>query len=143
VLEIDGFFAFVVFGLWLYCIYDVITTDDVHVRNLPKMVWLFVVIFLFDIGALAWLLLGRPQNWQFARPPQSRRADASESPTEAASGTASPLSDADLDGLSPIVREREESARMKLWEEQLKRREDAIRQRELGLRRPDDEEPSS
>ena len=141
-LEIDGFFAFVVFGLWLYCIYDVITTEEVHVRNLPKMVWLFLVIFLFDIGALAWLLLGRPQNWQFARPPQSRRGGAAES-SQAAPGAASPLDDPDLDGLSPIVREREESARMKLWEEQLKRREEAIRQRELGLRRPDDEASSS
>ena len=137
-LEIDGFFAFVVFGLWLYCIYDVITTEEVHIRNLPKMVWLFIVIFLFDIGALAWLLLGRPQNWQFARPPQAR--DTSRSRSE----TASPLEDPELDDLSPIVREREESARMKLWEEQLKRREDEIRRRELGLgRRPDDETPNS
>jgi len=134
VLEIDGFFAFVVFGLWLYCIYDVITTEEVHIRNLPKVVWLLIVIFLFDIGALAWLLLGRPQNWQFARSPQSRGMSRSRSEA------ASPLEDPELDGLSPIVREREESARMKLWEEQLKRREDEIRRRELGLeRRPDDD----
>ena len=139
-LEIDGFVAFVVFGLWLYCIYDVITTEEVHIRNLPKMAWLFIVIFLFDIGALAWLLLGRPQNWQFAKPSGARGAGT----TSTRPSGETPLDDPALADMSPIVREREEAARMKLWEEQLKRREDEIRRRELGLdRRPNGDDTTS
>src|SRR5579872_6882760 len=49
--------------LWIYCIYDVITTDDAIIRHLPKVVWLIVVILLADIGSVLWLALGRPQVW--------------------------------------------------------------------------------
>ena len=49
--------------LWLYCIYDVITTDEAIIRHLPKVVWLLIVIFLSDIGSILWLALGRPQIW--------------------------------------------------------------------------------
>src|SRR5437588_8395253 len=123
-LEIDGFFGFALLAFWLYCLYDVITTDESLVRNLPKMVWLIIVILLPDIGGLAWLLLGRPQKWQLAQP--RYRGDsrpASELP--------------DLDGMDPLIREREERARMKMWEAQLKRREDEIRRREMELGRGD------
>src|SRR4051794_22714150 len=54
--EVEGVVGFALILLWLYCIFDVISTDDVLVRNLPKMVWLFIVIILPDIGSIAWLL---------------------------------------------------------------------------------------
>jgi len=55
-----GLIGFALIALWLYCIFDVISTEEVLIRNLPKMVWLFIVIVLPDIGSLAWLALGRP-----------------------------------------------------------------------------------
>jgi hypothetical protein len=119
-LELDGFFGFALLAFWLYCLYDVITTEESVIRNLPKMVWLILVLLLPDIGGLAWLLLGRPQKWQLAQP---RYRGESREPFDAG----------DLDGMIPIVREREERARMKMWEAQLKRREEEIRRRELGL----------
>src|SRR2546423_7607511 len=119
-LELDGFFAFALLAFWLYCLYDVITTEEAVIRNLPKMVWLILVLLLPDIGGLAWLLLGRPQKWQLAQP--RYRGESRE-----------PFDVADLEGMNPIVREREERARMKMWEAQLKRREEEIRRRELGL----------
>jgi hypothetical protein len=48
-------------AFWLYCLFDVITTPEESVRNLPKILWLIVVIFLPDIGGIAWFLLGRPR----------------------------------------------------------------------------------
>ena len=60
-LFFDGAFGLILFGLWLFCIIDVITTPEGDCRNLPKLVWLFVVILLADIGSLAWLIAGR--NW--------------------------------------------------------------------------------
>jgi hypothetical protein len=127
VLAVDGFVAFLVFGLWLYCLYDVITTEESLVRNLPKLVWLILVLILFDIGALAWLLLGRPQSWQVARsgPFQGARRRVAPEPR-------SPLDDPSLSGMDPVVRDREEMARMRMWEAQLQRREEELRRREAG-----------
>jgi Phospholipase_D-nuclease N-terminal len=59
-LLFSGALSFLGFALWIYCIVDVITTPPTRVRNLPKLVWLFVVVLLFDVGALIWLLGGRP-----------------------------------------------------------------------------------
>ncbi len=60
-LLFDGAFGVLMFALWLFCIIDVITTPDGSVRNLPKLLWLFIVILLPDVGSIAWLVAGR--NW--------------------------------------------------------------------------------
>jgi hypothetical protein len=56
----EGLIPVLMLALWIYCIFDVIASDDVLIRNLPKGMWLLIVIFLPDVGSLAWLLLGRP-----------------------------------------------------------------------------------
>ena len=65
----DGGLALIVVALWLFCIIDVITTPDTAVRNLPKLLWLIIVLILPDIGSLAWLIAGRPWNRQPADVP--------------------------------------------------------------------------
>src|SRR3954468_3110046 len=60
--EAEGVIAFIVFAFWIWAIVDCITTDSDLCRNLPKGVWLAIVILLFDLGAILWLLLGRPMN---------------------------------------------------------------------------------
>lgn len=57
-----GIGGIVFFGLWFWAILDCIATDSVLVRNLPKQTWIFIVIFVPTAGALAWLLLGRPEG---------------------------------------------------------------------------------
>jgi hypothetical protein len=44
-------------GVWLFCLFDVLSTDDA--RRLPKFVWFLIVLLGFDLGAVAWLLFGR------------------------------------------------------------------------------------
>jgi hypothetical protein len=58
----EGLFGLVVLGFWTWAIFDVIASDRELVRNLPKFGWLFLVVFLSTIGALAWLVLGRPRR---------------------------------------------------------------------------------
>ena len=81
----DGGFGLVLFALWLFCIIDVITTPEGECRNLPKMVWLLIVILLMDVGSIAWLVAGRTWNSErpnlpykgnrgVAPPPRARRA---------------------------------------------------------------------
>jgi hypothetical protein len=68
VLFFDGVAGLVVLALWLYCVLDAITADEASVRNLPKLAWVFIVIFLFEIGAVAWLIAGRPLARQRSLP---------------------------------------------------------------------------
>jgi|1186.fasta_scaffold10923_3 hypothetical protein len=60
-LFFDGALALVAFAVWIFCLIDVITTPEGQCRNLPKLVWLLLVIVLADVGSIAWLLAGR--NW--------------------------------------------------------------------------------
>ena len=61
-----GVFGLALFVLWIWAVLDVIATDKVLVRNLDKMVWLLLVIFVPTVGAVAWLALGRPANAGFS-----------------------------------------------------------------------------
>jgi hypothetical protein len=62
VLLADGAAGVLLTLLWVFCIFDAITADPARVRNLPKGVWILIVILLFDIGSLLWLVAGRPQG---------------------------------------------------------------------------------
>ena len=119
-----GVVALAFFLLWIYCIFDVISTDDTLTRNMPKFVWLMVVIFLPTVGSVAWLALGRPQNASFTpggttltRPPRIAPKPLPKGPDD---------SPEFLSGLEGRTRE------LKRWEEELKRREDELRKREDG-----------
>jgi hypothetical protein len=118
--------------LWIYCIYDVITTDEAIIRHLPKVVWLIIVILLSDIGSILWLALGRPQVWtRQVHDPQRYGTNRLRTFPTSPTTTAPALDDGSLDHLSPIVRHREEQTRLHMWEAQLKRREEELRRREL------------
>jgi hypothetical protein len=68
VLFFDGFVGLAFLALWLYCVLDVITSDSTVVRNLPKLTWVFIVLFTFEIGAIAWLIAGQPRARQRSLP---------------------------------------------------------------------------
>jgi phospholipase D-like protein len=122
-----GVVPLILLALWVYCILDVIATDDALVRNLSKGVWLLIVIFLPDIGSLAWLLLGRPlyAGW--------RPGDTSRRPTKRVLGPED-RDDFPSGPLRPPPPRPIESREKDLadWEERLKRREDELRRREQG-----------
>ena len=48
--------------LVVYCVLNIITTPDSDVRNLPKLLWLVLVLFFPIVGGVAWLVAGRPQG---------------------------------------------------------------------------------
>ncbi|EWC63827.1 putative membrane protein [Actinokineospora spheciospongiae] len=59
-LYFGGLFGLLTLGLWLFCLVDVITTDDGDTRHLPKMAWLLIVLFFPLAGAIVWLVAGKP-----------------------------------------------------------------------------------
>ena len=128
-----GVVPLILLALWIYCILDVIATDDALVRNLSKGMWLLIVIFLPDIGSLAWLLLGRPMyaGW--------RPGDTNRRPTKRVIG---PEDRADFPS-GPVrppprpVESRESD--LAAWEEQLRRREEELKRREHGPDNPPDQ----
>ena len=112
----DGVVALALLVLWIFCILDVISTEEVLCRNLPKYFWLIIVIILPDVGSIAWLLLGRPVGAGFrlgsqvgVYKPQKRAIGPEDSP----------------DFLASIERKRLQS-----WEQELKRREEELRRKE-------------
>jgi hypothetical protein len=112
----DGVVGLALLVLWIFCILDVISTEEVLCRNLPKYVWLLIVIILPDVGSIAWLLLGRPVGAGFrlgsqvgVYKPQKRAIGPEDSP----------------DFLASMERKRLEG-----WAQEFRRREEELRRKE-------------
>lgn len=58
---VGGIVTLLTLGVWLYGLFDVLTTPDEECRGMPKLLWIIVVALFFLLGALAWFLLGRPR----------------------------------------------------------------------------------
>ncbi len=59
-LRFAGLLSLVAFAAYLYCVLDVVLTEESRVRNLPKILWVVVVLFLPLVGCIAWAVGGRP-----------------------------------------------------------------------------------
>ncbi|WP_086850644.1 PLDc N-terminal domain-containing protein [Amycolatopsis kentuckyensis] len=75
-LYFNGLLGIVTFGLWIFCLVDVITTDEGSCRNLPKGLWLLLVLVVPLVGSIIWLVAGRPQQVARARGRYEREASA-------------------------------------------------------------------
>ena len=68
VLVYEGVGLLLVVALWIFCLVDVIVSKEDECRNLPKLLWLLIVLMLPDIGSVLWLIVGRPRGprelWQ-------------------------------------------------------------------------------
>lgn len=125
-----GFVGLVVLALWIYCIFDVISTDETVMRNLPKVLWLLIVIFLPTIGSISWLLLGRPERAGFAPGgstyrPEPLRGQGRSGPRPR--GVLAPDDDPRF-----LAQLSDHAKRLRDWEEDLRRREDELRKRDEG-----------
>ena len=125
----------VLFFLWVYCVVDVICTDSMLARNLPKATWLFLVIFVPTIGSVLWLVVGRPEGASLAvggqsanyqsNPYRSETRGFEDSPEwKATTRPSAPAAIATTGDVSEssAVRER----RLLEWEAELNKREQAL-----------------
>ncbi|MFC5380824.1 PLDc N-terminal domain-containing protein [Aquipuribacter nitratireducens] len=51
-----------VLAFTVYCLVDVVRSDDSDVRGLPKLVWVLLVLLFPLAGGVAWLIAGRPRR---------------------------------------------------------------------------------
>jgi hypothetical protein len=149
----EGIVGLLLLVLWVWALLDVIATDSSMCRNLPKSMWLIIVLILPDIGAIAWLLLGRPEkaHWRpgstdYATP--RRPVGLEDSPRYSASPSISDRRSEELDAeLERWERERQAKAggsagstkatpqpELDAWQQQLDQREAELRRRELEVR---------
>ena len=129
-----GVGAILLLTLWVYVIIDIISSEETAVRNLPKIVWLVLVVLVPLVGAIAWLAVGRPEGasvrpggsggsstYRPRHPPAPRRA-AAVGPED-----------------SPeFLRRLDEQRRLREWEDELRRREEELRRDEQGGEPGDD-----
>lgn len=132
-LYVGGLVVLLFFGFWLSCTLDVLRARPAATRHLPKLAWLAVVLVVPVAGGLAWLLLGRPQGRRTvpagaylrhpaggAQPrPQQRVPVGPEDCAEFIAGLRRRL---DQDAAH--------TARLRAWEEDLRRREKELRRRD-------------
>lgn len=124
-----GIVGVLLLALWAYCIFDVISTDESLMRNMPKILWLVVVIVLPTVGSVAWLLLGRPEGAGL-RPGDTSTFKAPRTPR------LGPAPRAPDDDPAFLARLDDETKRLRAWEDDLRRREDEMRRRDEGDESP-------
>lgn len=151
----EGFLGFVLLAFWIWALIDTITSDPQAVRNLPKWAWIVLVILLSDIGAVLWLVAGRPPSrrwgpagpdaWGSRRPtvvddrPEVRPAitdrRSAELDRQLEEWEASRAANPALEAADRELDERE--AELERRERELRRRELELRDRELDARERD------
>lgn len=131
----DGAVGLLLLGLWLFAIFDVIATESALCRNLPKTMWLLIVLVLPDIGSIAWLLLGRPEHAGFRPGDTTYRASSRPIGPEDAPTYMSRSEELNArlerwEAEQQARREAVEARDLKAWEADLARREEELRRRE-------------
>ncbi|WP_460730192.1 PLD nuclease N-terminal domain-containing protein [Nocardia heshunensis] len=113
-------------GLWVYCLIDIITSPETGIRHLPKGLWLLIVIFIPTLGALLWLILGRP-----IRESYGPRSTTSYSEYDRP-GRYVPQDPAADEAFLRGLRERAEQQRAEARRQEQARQQDLDRRREQG-----------
>lgn len=127
--------------LLVYCLIECIQTDSSDVRNLPKPLWIFLIVLVPVVGPVAWLVAGRPTGAGARRSvPWPSTATAGFPEYERPRPARGP--DDDPDFLAGIGGRDEEHERMLgEWEAQLRAREEELRRPGAPPTSADDEDP--
>jgi len=120
VIRAEGTFFLLLLALDIFCVIDLIQSREDEVRNLPKIVWLLLILFFPPIGSIAWLAVGRPQRGPGPRSAYERATP--HYPEYDRPGRAAGMSEESDEEFLRRVRERAEEQRRKAAEEK-KRRE--------------------
>ncbi|MGH1491401.1 MAG: PLD nuclease N-terminal domain-containing protein [Acidimicrobiales bacterium] len=132
---------------WLWALVDVILTDSMLVRNMSKGTWLFLVLMVPTIGAVAWVFFGRAEgaalNPGGSVPYQSnpyrtapRSGAAEDSPGWSRPGSQPSRPSQIEDGESLAVRQR----KLLEKEAELAKREEALQAREESTGADDEDD---
>jgi hypothetical protein len=139
-IDFEGIAAVLLLLFWVWALLDCIATDSSMCRNLPKPMWIVLILILPDIGALVWLLLGRPEkaHWRpgstdYASP--RRPLGLEDSPRYSSTPVITDRRSEELDReLEQWERQQGGHPELDEMQKQLDQREAELRRRELELR---------
>jgi hypothetical protein len=106
VIAFDGLIGLLLLGFWLWALLDCIVSPKEDVRNLPKLLWVLLIVLLWVFGALAWAFLGhtprsrrragggRADRSGLAAEPARRPSRLDDLPASSASATPEHITDA-------------------------------------------------
>jgi hypothetical protein len=57
-----GLLSIAYLALLVYTLLNVILTDATLIRNLPKVIWVLLLLLLGPVGVAAWFIAGRPKG---------------------------------------------------------------------------------
>jgi hypothetical protein len=60
-IRIGLLLSLIALAVWLYAVFDSLTADAEKVRVLQKPLWVVIVLLFNVLGAVAWLMWGRPR----------------------------------------------------------------------------------
>lgn len=60
-IRLGGVLTLLAVIVYLYAAFDALTAPAERVRNLPKAIWMIIVLLLPEIGAFCWFMWGRPR----------------------------------------------------------------------------------
>jgi hypothetical protein len=111
-------------GLLVYCLIDAIQTPAEDHRNLAKPLWILLIILVPIVGAIAWLVAGRPPR--HAGTPRTPGFPEYERTRQA------PLAPDDDPAFLARLRQVDDEHEQTLnrWEADLRRREEELRRRD-------------
>ena len=85
IVDLGVLYGLAVLAFWIWAVFDSITSPADGVRNLPKGIWVLIVLLsiilgpLMWLGAVAWMVLGRPTPASVANRRSGSRTAAGES----------------------------------------------------------------
>jgi hypothetical protein len=112
-IRLELLFGLVTLALWIFCLVEVIGTDEGAMRNLPKVGWLLIVLLFPFAGSVAWLAVGRPVEYR----PSAYERRAPQFPEYDRPGRAAATSPEDDEAFLRQVRERAEEQRRRYREQ--------------------------
>ena len=108
----------------IYSLIDCFMSKANEVRSISKTAWLFTIVLLPVFGSVLWFLFGRPGNGPEPKPRAVRHPTAPDDDPE-------------------FLRNLEVRRRQKAKEEELRRREQELAEREKRAGHKNDDEPST
>jgi hypothetical protein len=145
-VRFGGILFLAALAVWLYAVLDAASSDRTQVRGLSKGLWVTIVVLTFVVGAVAWLVYGRPRASGTRRPTlgssgrtawPARPGRDSAAPANGLFGRGSssrPAPDDDPEFLAGLDRRaaQEHEKLLGSWEEDLRRREEQLRRDDDG-----------
>jgi hypothetical protein len=129
----DGVLLVVEYGLAVFCFVDIVRSSEAAVPWIPRWGWIIAVLVFPVAGAVAWIAAGHQRRMRIrsGKPAdQEQSADAAADAVRRARACHLGSLEEDAALLAQLWDVNEEHERtLRRWEEDLSRREEALRQR--------------